>query len=142
MFPILRRYGVLASIPLLLLVLGVTGCGTPAPKEGPKAAPSAAPSTTAGGRASPSPESGPAKPGSRVDSGVSAELAKLSPEDRALAEKQKTCPVSGALLGSMGVPYKVTLKGQTVFLCCDGCEEELRKDADKYLAKLKGTGPK
>ena len=36
----------------------------------------------------------------------------------------------------MGVPYKVTLKGRTVFLCCVGCEEKLKKNADKYLAKL------
>lgn len=117
MSPLQLRYGVLTSILLLSLVLSVTGCGTSATKDGPK-------------------------PGSKVDSGVSAELAKLPPQDRALAEKQKTCPVTDAPLGSMGVPYKVTLKGQTVFLCCAGCEEELNAQADKYLAKLKGTEPK
>ena len=37
----------------------------------------------------------------------------------------------------MGAPVKVSLKGQTVFLCCAGCEEELKKEPDKYLAKLK-----
>jgi len=50
-------------------------------------------------------------------------LAKLSPEDRALAEKQKTCPVSGEPLGSMGVPYKLTVQGRDVLLCCPGCED-------------------
>lgn len=64
-------------------------------------------------------------------------LAELSPEDRALAEKQETCPVTGEKLGSMGKPVKVTVKGQTVFLCCEGCEEDLQKEPDKYLAKLK-----
>jgi YHS domain-containing protein len=63
-------------------------------------------------------------------------LAALSAEDRAAAEKQGVCPVSGEKLGSMGTPYKVTVKGRTVFLCCDGCEEDLKKDPDKYLAKL------
>jgi YHS domain-containing protein len=63
-------------------------------------------------------------------------MAKLSPEDRALAEKQKTCPVSGALLGTMDMPYKMTVKGKDVFLCCKGCEGEIEKDPDKYLAKL------
>jgi hypothetical protein len=52
-----------------------------------------------------------------------AVAAKLPPEDRAIAEKQKVCPVTDAPLRSMGVPDKVTLKGKTVFLCCEGCEE-------------------
>ena len=33
-----------------------------------------------------------------------------------------------------GDPYKTTVKGQTIFLCCEGCEEKLKKDPDKYLA--------
>ncbi|HBO44413.1 MAG TPA: hypothetical protein DD670_10870 [Planctomycetaceae bacterium] len=65
-----------------------------------------------------------------------AALAKLSPEDRALAEKQKVCPVSGDLLGSMGVPYKVTVEGRDVMLCCPGCEKAIKEDPEKYLAKL------
>jgi hypothetical protein len=69
---------------------------------------------------------------------IKANLAKLSDEDRALAEKQKICPVGDGPLGSMGAPYKVTLDGGTVvFLCCDGCEETLKGDPEKYLAKLK-----
>jgi YHS domain-containing protein len=32
---------------------------------------------------------------------------------------------------------KVTVKGRTVFLCCPGCEEDLRKEPDKFLEKLK-----
>lgn len=63
-------------------------------------------------------------------------LAKLSPEDRALAEKQKICPVSGERLGSMGKPYKVTVKDREVLLCCQGCEGEIKENPDKYLAKL------
>ena len=65
-----------------------------------------------------------------------AELAKLSPEDRQLAEKQKVCPVSGEPLGSMGKPYKVTVEERDVFLCCKGCEDAIKKDPAKYLAKL------
>lgn len=63
-------------------------------------------------------------------------LAKLSPEDQALAERQKVCPVSGEPLGAMGVPYKVTVQGRDVLLCCDGCEETIKENPDKYLAKL------
>ncbi len=63
-------------------------------------------------------------------------LAELSAADRALAEKQAVCPVTGEPLGSMGTPIKLTVAGQTVFICCAGCEEELRKEPEKYLAKL------
>ena len=68
-------------------------------------------------------------------------LADLSEEDRALVEKQRTCPVNGGLLWGMGKPYKTTVKDSSgpehvVFLCCDSCEEELEANADKYLAKL------
>lgn len=63
-------------------------------------------------------------------------LAKLSPEDQALAEKQKVCPVSGEPLGSMGTPVKITVKDREVFLCCSGCEDAIKKEPDKYLAKL------
>jgi hypothetical protein len=63
-------------------------------------------------------------------------LAQLSPEDRAVAEKQKVCLVGGEALGHMGKPVKVTVKGRDVFLCCKGCEKELLENADKYLTKL------
>jgi hypothetical protein len=35
----------------------------------------------------------------------------------------------------------VTVKGQTVFLCCPACEKELLKSPDKYLAKIKTGKP-
>ena len=63
-------------------------------------------------------------------------LAKLSEADRASAEKQHVCPVSGQMLGTMGAPVKVNVKGRDVWLCCSGCESQLRADPDKYLAKL------
>ena len=61
---------------------------------------------------------------------------KLDEADRKLAEKQKFCPVSGELLGSMGKPYKIKVKNRELFLCCDGCEDEVKKDPEKYLKKL------
>jgi len=56
--------------------------------------------------------------------------------DKELIEKQKTCPVSGQPLGSMGKPVKVVVKGRTVFLCCTACKKKLLADPDKYLKKL------
>ncbi len=71
-----------------------------------------------------------------TDAKVIANLAKLSPEDRKLAEAQGTCPIiSGSVLGSMGKPVKVTLDGKTVFLCCNGCEEKAAADPAKTAAK-------
>ena len=70
-------------------------------------------------------------------SGAHAEaLASLSAEDRALAEKQKICPVTGQPLGSMGTPVKVTVEGRDVLLCCQGCVSAIETDPRKYLEKL------
>src|SRR5262245_40549736 len=52
---------------------------------------------------------------------IKESLAKLSPEDRKLAEQQKYCPDSNELLGSMGAPMKVLVKEKPVFICCKGC---------------------
>ena len=67
---------------------------------------------------------------------MKAGLAKLSEEDRASAEKQHMCPVSNQMLGTMGSPIKVTLKGQDVWLCCDGCRDKAEADPDAILAKV------
>src|SRR5205807_7963378 len=56
-------------------------------------------------------------------------LARLGPEDRRLAGAQKYCPgEQGNLLGEMGKPYKITLKGRPVFLCCSSCEDKAREN--------------
>ncbi len=60
----------------------------------------------------------------------------LSPQDRILADKQKTCPVTGAPLDSMGGPVRVVVNGRPVFICCDGCRAKLLKSPEKYLSKL------
>lgn len=73
---------------------------------------------------------------------IEAALAKLDPKDRELAESQARCPVTGAPLGSMGVPPKLMIKGQPVFVCCDGCNEEATADADKTLAKVAASRKK
>lgn len=49
---------------------------------------------------------------------------------------QKTCPITGGELGSMGKPIPVTLKGQTVYVCCRGCVAKAQADPDKALAAV------
>jgi YHS domain-containing protein len=84
------------------------------------------------------PDSATAKPAQNgIEAEITNAISKLSPEDRALALKQKVCPVSGEALGSMGTPLKMNVKGQTVFLCCEGCKDRLLASPDEYLAKIK-----
>jgi hypothetical protein len=80
----------------------------------------------------------PATPQADDDSKIQDNLAKLSPDDRKIAEAQKFCAVEEEnKLGAMGKPVKVMLKGQAVFLCCKGCVKQAKADPDKTLAKAK-----
>lgn len=63
-------------------------------------------------------------------------IAELPEAERAVATAQKICPVSEEPLGTMGMPYKVTVKERDVYLCCEGCKKQITSDPDKYLAKL------
>jgi Cu(I)/Ag(I) efflux system membrane fusion protein len=66
-----------------------------------------------------------------------AVLAKLPPEEALAAEKQRICPVSEELLGSMGVPVKVALGDTVVWICCEGCRDKLTASPGPYLSRLK-----
>lgn len=118
-----RTSMLLAFLVTLVITVGLSGCG------------SSTESTTA-----PAPDQSQPKGRDHADHGGHSEyaeaFAELSQPDRALAEKQKVCPVSGEPLGSMGRPYKVTVKGQEVFLCCQGCEDKIKENPEEYLAKL------
>jgi hypothetical protein len=64
-------------------------------------------------------------------------LARLSPDDRKIAEKQQFCPIlSDNKLGTMGVPVKVMLENQPVFLCCAGCKKQAQENPNETLAKV------
>jgi hypothetical protein len=67
---------------------------------------------------------------------LSSALDGLSPDDRSMAERQKSCPVTGLALGSMGAPERQMVSGRVVFLCCGGCISKLLADPGKYLAKV------
>jgi Cu(I)/Ag(I) efflux system membrane fusion protein len=63
-------------------------------------------------------------------------INQLPEEDRKRAIAQSICPVTGNPLGEMGVPVKITLRGNTVFLCCPGCVGKAKADPDGTLKKL------
>ena len=73
---------------------------------------------------------------------IKENLAKLSEEDRALAEKQGTCVVmEKSQLGVAGVPIKVTVGEDVAFLCCKKCQGKFDEDPDTFMAKLKKVKP-
>lgn len=113
----------------------LTGCGTPAKDNSAEGDNKG----TTGSAEKANEKSPSAEHGSEADAKLTAaraELAKLPAEDAAAAEKQHACPVSGELLGSMGVPIKVDVNGQPVWICCAGCKDALLEKPDEYLAKL------
>ena len=80
----------------------------------------------------------PADKASEDEAKIKENLAKLSEADRKLAEAQRFCAIENEdRLGSMGVPTKVMVKDQPVFLCCKGCTKQAMADPDKTLAKVK-----
>jgi hypothetical protein len=44
--------------------------------------------------------------------------------------------VTGDKLGSMGTPVPVLVKGRTIYVCCQGCIDEVKADPDKFLRKV------
>jgi YHS domain-containing protein len=46
--------------------------------------------------------------------------------------RQKTCPVSGKPLGSMGEPVAVDVAGERVYVCCAGCADTVKANPARY----------
>ena len=68
---------------------------------------------------------------------VAASLAKMKEADRALAERQRYCPVmEESRLGSMGAPLRIEIKGKPVFLCCKECKDDALADPEATLKKV------
>ena len=77
------------------------------------------------------------KAGAVNEKEISETLAKLSPEDRKLAEEQKFCAVMNhERLGGMGVPIKLEVKGEPIFVCCSGCKKKALSNPEETLANV------
>jgi hypothetical protein len=73
-----------------------------------------------------------------------AEIQQLPDSEQSLAIEQIICPVTEYKLGSMGVPLKVEVDNQVVFICCLACKEDVLQDPQLHLAKIaayKRDGP-
>ena len=62
-----------------------------------------------------------------------AEIAKLPEVDQKLAKQQVLCPITMEPLGSMGLPIKVPVGDDAVFVCCEGCKKGVLRDSEKML---------
>jgi hypothetical protein len=73
-----------------------------------------------------------------TDADLRANLSQLGPEDQQRAEQQKYCPMmEGVRLGEMGRPYKVTVQGDSIFVCCKKCVLAAQNEPDRALAKIR-----
>ncbi len=103
------------GLAALLVVATFSGCG-----EQPAAAPQMS-----------------AEQDNSLEAEIAEMIGKLDETDQKLALEQKFCAVqSHERLGSMGVPAKLELDGQTIFLCCEGCEKSAKADPEKTLARV------
>lgn len=69
---------------------------------------------------------------------IEANLGKLSPQDRELVAAQRYCVVMTDMpLGAMGLPLKVAVNDEAVFVCCKGCQKKSLADPAKTLATAK-----
>ncbi|MDG5814979.1 hypothetical protein QA601_07820 [Chitinispirillales bacterium ANBcel5] len=53
------------------------------------------------------------------------------------SSEQKTCPVMG---GEINEDLYVDQDGKRIYLCCQGCSEEVKENFHKHSAKLKESG--
>jgi len=55
----------------------------------------------------------------------------------AQGKAQTICPVLG---GNIDKNIYVDYQGQRIYFCCKGCDDEFKKNPDKYLEKMKSQG--
>ena len=67
---------------------------------------------------------------------AAAQAGPQGTDDISLIAFQKTCPVTGNKLGSMGPPVKQLVGDKAVFLCCPACVKEFKEGEDDFLHRL------
>lgn len=61
-------------------------------------------------------------------------VSRVTNADRAEIARQKVCPITHQPLGAHGPPLRVTVDGQNLYVCCEGCVGEVQKDPGFYVA--------
>jgi hypothetical protein len=111
-------------------------------KPGAPAAPATKPEDTKKADDPPAVE-GPKAENAKADTGSTiltadelAAIKELPAAEQAAAIQQAVCPVSTHHLGSMDKPVKVTAEGRSFYICCEGCEKEVKSNPQAIIAKL------
>ena len=65
--------------------------------------------------------------------------ARASDQDRAAIQAQGFCPVMNKPLGGHGVPWKMSVDGNEIFVCCAGCIRKVQEDPQRYLARARDS---
>lgn len=60
----------------------------------------------------------------------------LQSSDQPAIQQQQVCPVMGARLGEHGEPIKLLVGNETLYVCCEGCIEEVRKAPGAFVQRL------
>ena len=133
---------------LWALVLGLGGCSGERAGQAPAAPASSSSKSPAATGTETKPADAPSLEGPKTDASEEAgkpitltdeeiaRIKKLPEDEQAAAIAQAVCPVSGHHLGFMGIPAKTTALGRTIYLCCSGCEDDVKSDPEAVLAKL------
>jgi YHS domain-containing protein len=68
-------------------------------------------------------------------------MAGITPDSAMAAEKkvksQTVCPVMGDPINK---EYFIDYKGNRIYFCCSSCPDEFKKDPEKYMKKIRGSG--
>ncbi len=67
-----------------------------------------------------------------ASSNITAPERPSAPEGNVI--KHNLWPVTGEPLDSMGGAIPVTVQGQTLYVCCQGCVKKVKGDPDRYIA--------
>lgn len=66
---------------------------------------------------------------------VQVSATRATDQDRAAIQAQRLCPVMNKPLGDHGVPWKVSVGRDVVFVCCAGCIRKVEQNPQRYLAR-------
>jgi YHS domain-containing protein len=77
-----------------------------------------------------------AQPAAAVKKDTKVVTEKSTPAAKVL-KPQTTCPVQG---NPINKKLFVDYKGKRIFVCCEGCIADVKKDPEKYIKKLADEG--
>jgi len=63
-------------------------------------------------------------------------IAQFTQADQAGIARQKICPVMDVALGEDGPPIKLLVGSQSLYVCCDDCVADVRKNPELYVGKV------